>query len=461
MKQIMDGNKAAALVSYKFTEVAGIYPITPASSMAEHVDEMSTLGEKNFFDDTVKVVEMQSEAGAIATVHGLLQNGVLASTYTASQGLLLMIPNMYKIAGELLPCVINVAARTVATHALSIMGDHSDIYACRTTGFAMLASSSVQQVMHLTNIAYLSAIRGRVPFINFFDGFRTSHEYNKIDVIDFEKVKKLIDKEALNKFRSRSLDVDNPTTRGTNQGDQIYFQAIESRNEFYDNVPDIVNNYMKDINEITGENYKPFNYYGDPKAKYVIVAMGSICEAIKEYIDYKKSKIGLIEVHLYRPFSSKYFLNVLPKTVKRISVLNRTKEMGGAEPLYLDVLDIIKSNKLNIEVSTGRYGLSSKNTNLSDMPGNPNRNIHKMEDTVIKICDIQEEAADYVLQFLDAWKEVRNCIEQVPDSKAQYILECRYLSFEDWEDIAAELGYTVRNVQRIVHEAIDQITIAG
>ncbi len=367
MKQIMDGNKAAALVSYKFTEVAGIYPITPASSMAEHVDEMATLGEKNFFDDTVKVVEMQSEAGAIATVHGLLQNGVLASTYTASQGLLLMIPNMYKIAGELLPCVINVAARTVATHALSIMGDHSDIYACRTTGFAMLASSSVQQVMHLTNIAYLSAIRGRVPFINFFDGFRTSHEYNKIDVIDFEKVKKLIDKEALNKFRNRSLDVDNPTTRGTNQGDQIYFQAIESRNEFYDNVPDIVNNYMKDINEITGENYKPFNYYGDPKAKYVIVAMGSICEAIKEYIDYKKSKIGLIEVHLYRPFSSKYFLNVLPKTVKRISVLNRTKEMGGAEPLYLDVLDIIKSNKLNIEVSTGRYGLSSKNTNLSDI----------------------------------------------------------------------------------------------
>ncbi len=367
MKQIMDGNKAAALVSYKFTEVAGIYPITPASSMAEHVDEMSTLGEKNFFDDTVKVVEMQSEAGAIATVHGLLQNGVLASTYTASQGLLLMIPNMYKIAGELLPCVINVAARTVATHALSIMGDHSDIYACRTTGFAMLASSSVQDVMNLTNIAYLSAIRGRVPFINFFDGFRTSHEYNKIDVIDFEKVKKLIDKEALNKFRSRSLDVDNPTTRGTNQGDQIYFQAVESRNEFYDNVPDIVNNYMKDINEITGENYKPFNYYGDPKAKYVIVAMGSVCETIKEYIDYKKSKIGLIEVHLYRPFSSKYFLNVLPKTVKRISVLNRTKEMGGSEPLYLDVLDIIKSNKLNIEVSTGRYGLSSKNTNLSDI----------------------------------------------------------------------------------------------
>ena len=367
MKQIIDGNTACALASYKFTEVAGIYPITPASTMAEVVDNLSSKEEKNFFNDTVKVVEMQSEAGAIGTVHGLLQNGVLASTYTASQGLLLMLPNMYKIAGELLPCVINVAARTISTHALSIMGDHSDIYAARSTGFAILSSSSVQQVMHLTNIAYLSAIRGRVPFLNFFDGFRTSHEYNKIDIIDFQKIKKLIDKEALNKFRNRSLDIDNPTTRGTNQGDGIYFQAVESRNEFYQKLPDIVNNYMKDINEITGENYKPFNYYGDPKAKHVVVAMGSVCETIKEYIDYKKSKIGLIEVHLYRPFSSKYFLSVLPKTTKKISVLNRTKENGSKEPLYLDVLDIIKSKKLNIEVLTGRYGLSSKDTNLSDI----------------------------------------------------------------------------------------------
>ena len=367
MKQIMDGNTACAEVSYKFTEVAGIYPITPASTMAEVIDTMSSKGEINFFNDTVKVVEMQSEAGAIGTVHGLLQNGVLSSTYTASQGLLLMLPNMYKIAGELLPCVVNVAARTVATHALSIMGDHSDIYAARTTGFAMLASSSVQQIMHLTNIAYLSTIRGRVPFINFFDGFRTSHEYNKIDVIDFDKVKNLIDKESLKKFRNRSLDVDNPTTRGTNQGDGIYFQVAESRNEYYENLPHIVNNYMKEINEITGENYKPFNYYGDPKAKHVIVAMGSVCETIKEYLDYKKSKIGLIEVHLYRPFSSKYFLNVLPKTTKRIAVLSRTKEIGGKEPLYLDVLEVIKSKKLNIEVITGRYGLSSKDTNLSDI----------------------------------------------------------------------------------------------
>ena len=368
MKKIMDGNKACALSSYKFTEVAGIYPITPATTMAESIDELSAKGEKNFFDDKVKVVEMQSEAGAIGTVHGLLQNGILASTYTASQGFLLMIPNMYKIAGELLPCVINVAARTVATHALSIMGDQSDIYAARGTGFAFLASSSVQQVMDLTNITYLSAIRGRIPFVNFFDGFRTSHEYNKIEIIDYEKVKKLIDKEALQKFRNHSLDIDNPTTRGTNEGDGIYFQAIESRNEFYDRLPDIVNNYMKDINEITGKNYKPFQYYGDPKAKYVIVAMGSVCETIKEFLDFKSTKLGLIEVHLYRPFSSKYFLNVLPKTVKKIAVLDRAKEPGSLkEPLCLDVEDIIKNNHLNIEVYGGRYGLSSKNTNLNDI----------------------------------------------------------------------------------------------
>ncbi|MGN0993231.1 MAG: pyruvate:ferredoxin (flavodoxin) oxidoreductase [Bacilli bacterium] len=368
MKKIMDGNKACALSSYKFTEVAGIYPITPATTMAETIDELSAKGEKNFFDDKVKVVEMQSEAGAIGTVHGLLQNGILASTYTASQGLLLMLPNMYKIAGELLPCVINVAARTIATHALSIMGDQSDIYSTRGTGFAILSSSSVQQAMDLTNIAYLSTIRGRIPFINFFDGFRTSHEYNKIEVIDYEKVKKLIDKEALQKFRNRSLDIDNPTTRGTNQGDGVYFQAVESRNDFYDRLPDIVNNYMKDINEITGKNYKPFQYYGDPKAKYVIVAMGSVCETIKEFLDFKNTKLGLIEVHLYRPFSSKYFLNVLPKTVKKIAVLDRTKEPGSLkEPLCLDVEDVIKSNNLKIEVCGGRYGLSSKNTNLNDI----------------------------------------------------------------------------------------------
>ncbi len=368
MKKILDGNTACAIVSYKFTEVAGIYPITPATTMAEYIDRASSSGEKNFFNDPVKVIEMQSEAGAIATVHGLLQNGILASTYTASQGLLLMLPNMYKIAGEMLPCVINVAARTIATHALSIMGDQSDIYSARGTGFAMLASSSVQEVMDLTNVAYLSTIKGRIPFLNFFDGFRTSHEYNKVEVIDFEKVKKLIDMDSINRFRKNSLDISNPTTRGTNQGDGIYFEALEARNTYYDKLPDIVNSYMKEINKITGKSYKPFNYYGDKKAKHIIVAMGSVCETIKEFLSYNNKGLGLIEVHLYRPFSDKYFLDILPKTTKKIAILDRTKEAGSLnEPLCLDIIDIIKNNNLNIEVLGGRYGISSKDTNLNDI----------------------------------------------------------------------------------------------
>ena len=368
MKKILDGNTACAIVSYKFTEVAGIYPITPATTMAEYIDRASSSGEKNFFNDPVKVIEMQSEAGAIATVHGLLQNGILASTYTASQGLLLMLPNMYKIAGEMLPCVINVAARTIATHALSIMGDQSDIYSARGTGFAMLASSSVQEVMDLTNIVYLSTIKGRIPFLNFFDGFRTSHEYNKVEVIDFEKVKKLIDMDSINRFRKNSLDISNPTTRGTNQGDGIYFEALEARNTYYDKLPDIVNSYMKEINKITGKNYKPFNYYGDKKAKHIIVAMGSVCDTIKEFLNYDSKGLGLIEVHLYRPFSDKYFLDILPKTTKKIAVLDRTKEAGSLnEPLCLDIIDIIKNNNLNIAVLGGRYGISSKDTNLNDI----------------------------------------------------------------------------------------------
>lgn len=366
-QKIMDGNSACSYVSYNFTEVAGIYPITPASTMAEKVDEYSASGKTNMFGDVVKVVEMQSEAGAIGMVHGLLQNGVLATTYTASQGLLLMIPNMYKIAGELLPCVINVAARTVATHALSIMGDHSDIYSTRQTGFAILASSSVQQVMDLTGVSYLSAIKGRVPFINFFDGFRTSHEYNKINVIDNEIFKELIDYKALENFRKNSLDIDNPTTRGTNQGDMVYFEAVEARNKYYEKLPDIVNDYMEKINKKINTNYKPFNYYGDKNAKKVIVAMGSVCETVKEVIKEEKG-LGLIEVHLYRPFSSKYFLNVLPKSVRKIAVLDRTKEAASnGEPLYLDVVEIIKKHNLKIEVVGGRYGLSSKNTTKNDI----------------------------------------------------------------------------------------------
>lgn len=367
MYKIIDGNEACAYSSYNFTEVAGIYPITPASTMAELTDKWSASGKLNFFGSPVNIVQMQSEAGAIAMVHGALQSGCLSSTYTASQGLLLMIPNMYKIAGELLPCVINVAARSIATHALSILGDHQDIYATRTTGFAFLASSSVQQVMDLTNVAYLSTIEGKVPFVNFFDGFRTSHELQKVELIDTEEIKYLINYDKLKEFRDNALAPTNPVTRGTNQNDDIYFQMTEARNTYYEKLDDIVNSYMKKINKLTNRDYKPFNYYGDKEATRVLVAMGSVCETIKETIDYlnsKDEKVGLIEVHLYRPFSTKYFMNVLPKSTTSIAVLDRTKEAGSSgEPLYLDVVNIIKTQGLDdIKVIGGRYGLSSKNT---------------------------------------------------------------------------------------------------
>ena len=322
MKKIIDGNEACARVSYKFTEACGIYPITPSSPMAENVEKMSIAGEKNFFGSKVKVFEMQSEAGAIGAVHGMLSSGVLASTYTASQGLLLMIPNMYKIAGENLPLVIDVAARTISTHALSIMGDHSDIYAARSTGFAFICSSSVEDIEQMTSVAHLSAIKGRVPFVNFFDGFRTSHEYQKIDLIDLDEVEKLIDKKSVEEFRNRSLDIDNPTIWGTNQGDSCFFENSEARNKYYSALPDIVNDYMEKTNKITGKDIKPFNYYGDKNATKVIVAMGSVCDTIREYIDKNDSneKIGLIEVHLFRPFSKAYFLKALPETTKTIAV---------------------------------------------------------------------------------------------------------------------------------------------
>ena len=367
MKKIMDGNEACSYVSYNFTEVAGIYPITPASPMAEAVDKLSGDGKKNFFGEEVRVVEMESEAGAAGMVHGSLQAGCLTTTYTASQGLLLMIPNMYKIAGEQLPCVIHVAARSLATHALSIFGDHQDVYAARSTGFAMLATSSVQQVMDLTAVAHLSAIKGKVPFLHFFDGFRTSHELSKVDVIDLEKLKSLIDEKALDEFRSLALNPNKPFTRGTAQNEDIYFQMMEVRNPYYEKLPDIVNDYMKEINKITGRNYAPFEYYGSEKATKIIVAMGSVCGTIKDTIDYlvneKGQDVGLIEVHLYRPFSTKYFLKVLPKSVKKIAVLDRTKEAGSAgEPLYLDVLKTVKDVESKIKVVGGRYGLSSKNT---------------------------------------------------------------------------------------------------
>ena len=369
--KIMDGNEACITVSYNFTEVAGIYPITPSSTMAELADKWASDGITNMFGTPVKVVEMQSEAGAAGMIHGSLQAGCLTTTYTASQGLLLMIPNMYKIAGELLPCVINVAARSLATHSLSILGDHQDIYATRSTGFAILASSSVQQVMDLTGVAHLSAIKGRVPFINFFDGFRTSHELDKIKVIDTDKLKELVDVSALEEFRNRSLNPANPKTRGTTQNDDIYFQNVEARNRYYDNLPNIVNDYMQEVNKITGEDYKPFNYYGSSNAKRIIVAMGSVCETIKEVVDKlneSNEEVGLIEVHLYRPFSKEYLLNVLPESVERIAVLDRTKEPGSlGEPLYLDINGAL-ANK-NIEIIGGRYGLSSKNTTPADING--------------------------------------------------------------------------------------------
>ncbi len=362
--KIMDGNEACSYVAYNFSEIAGIYPITPASPMAEYTDKWSAEGKVNFFGDKVKVVEMESEAGAVAMCHGALQNGTIATTYTASQGLLLMIPNMYKIAGEMLPCVINVSARALATHALSILGDHQDIYSTRATGFAFLASSSVQQVMDLTSVAYLSSLKGSIPFVNFFDGFRTSHELQKIELLDMDKVKPLIDKKKLEEFRKKALS-NNIATRGTNQNDDIYFQIAEARNKYYDALPDIVNEYMEQMKKVTGRDYKPFNYYGSKDATKVIVAMGSVCEAIKETIDVmiaNGEKVGLIEVHLYRPFSPKYLLNVLPKTVKNIAVLDRTKESGAHEPLYLDVAEVISNYDSKIKVIGGRYGLSSKNT---------------------------------------------------------------------------------------------------
>ena len=368
MKKIVtiDGNEACSNSAYMFTEVSGIYPITPSSPMAEHVDEWSSKGRVNIFNDQVKVVEMQSEAGAAGMVHGSLEAGLLTTTFTASQGLLLMIPNMYKIAGEMLPCVMHVAARSLASHALSIFGDHQDIYATRMTGFCMLASSSVQDTAYLSIVAHLASIKSSLPFMHFFDGFRTSHEIDKISVLELEDVKDLVDYEAINKFRNKALNPMHPVIKGTAQNDDIYFQAVEARNKFYLEVPKIVEDYMEKINEIAGTNYKPFNYYGSSTAKHIIIAMGSVCETIKEVIDVVGGDIGLVEVHLYRPFDSKSLKKVIPASVNNIAVLDRTKEAGSeGEPLYLDVVAALKDTK--IKIVGGRYGLSSKNTSPSSI----------------------------------------------------------------------------------------------
>ena len=367
--QTMDGNNAAAHVSYAFTDLAAIYPITPSSVMAEVTDSWSTAGVKNIFGEQVKVVEMQSEAGAAGAVHGSLSAGALTTTYTASQGLLLMIPNMYKIAGELLPSVIHVSARAVASHALSIFGDHSDIYACRQTGYAMLCSTNPQEVMDLGAVAHLSAIKGRVPFLHFFDGFRTSHEIQKIEKWDYETLKGMVDMDAVQAFRDRALNPEKPVLHGTAQNPDIFFQAREACNTYYNNIPNVVTEYMDKVNAEIGTDYKLFNYYGAPDAEEVIVAMGSVCDTIEETIDYllkQGRKVGLVKVRLYRPFVSSAFAAAIPATVKKISVLDRTKEPGSlGEPLYLDVVAALKKeNKFqDAQVFTGRYGLGSKDCN--------------------------------------------------------------------------------------------------
>ena len=377
MKKQVDGNSACSRVAYLFSEVCSIYPITPSSTMASNVDALTSTNLKNIFNDKPRVVEMQSEAGAAGALHGALLSGSLASTFTASQGLLLMIPNMYKIAGECLPGVIHVASRTIATHALSIFGDHSDIYGVRETGFCMLSSSNVFDAQNLAAVAHLSAIKGGLPFVHFFDGFRTSHELNTIEEIPDEELLKLVPWKELEEYKNRCLNVSCDKEYGMAENEDIYFQTVEARNELYNKMPDIVNGYMESINKIMNTNYKPFEYYGNPNAKNIIIAMGSVTDTIKLVVD-KLGDVGLINVHLYRPFSTKYLLDVLPSTVKNIAVLDRTKEAGSiGEPLYLDIVSALKDR--NINIVGGRYGLSSKNTTPSQI-----YSVYKMLDGNLK-----------------------------------------------------------------------------
>ncbi len=391
-----DGNHAAAHIAYIFSEVAAIFPITPSSNMAENVDEWSAAGLKNMFGQTLRVAEMQSEAGAAGAVHGSLQAGALTTTFTASQGLLLMIPNMYKIAGELLPCVFHVSARTVAAHALSIFGDHSDVMATRQTGFAMLATGNVQEIMDIAAVAHLASIKTRVPFLHFFDGFRTSHEIQKVEYFETEELAKLVDMQALQQFRDRAINPEHPVTRGTAQNPEIFFQAKEASSHFYDPVADVVEAYMQELSKMCGREYHPFTYYGAKDAENIIVAMGSITDTTKEVIDYltaKGEKVGLITCHLYRPFSEKYFFNVLPKTVKRITVLDRTKEIGAmGEPLFLDVRSMFYDRADAPMIVGGRYGLSSKDTTPAHMLGvfeNMKMNEPKNQFTVGIVDDVK------------------------------------------------------------------------
>ncbi|MGE4354133.1 MAG: pyruvate:ferredoxin (flavodoxin) oxidoreductase [Oscillospiraceae bacterium] len=415
----MDGNNAAAHVSYAFTEVAGIYPITPSSPMADYVDQWSANGLKNIFGTQVKVVEMQSEGGASGTVHGSLAAGALTTTYTASQGLLLMIPNMYKIAGELLPCVFHVSARTVASHALNIFGDHSDVYACRQTGFGMLAEGNVQEVMDLGAVAHLAAIKSSVPFINFFDGFRTSHEIQKIEVWDYDDLKEMCDMDAVNAFRKHALNPEHPAMRGSHENGDIFFQHREACNKYYEAVPGIVEDYMAKVNAKLGTNYQLFNYYGAEDADRVIIAMGSICDVSEEVIDYLNAhgeKVGLIKVRLYRPFAADKLLEAIPATVKKIAVLDRTKEPGSlGEPLYLDVVTALaNAGKTDITVTGGRYGLGSKDTPPSSVFA------------VYKELAKDAPARQFTIGITDDVTGLSLPEEPAPNTAAEGTIECKF-----------------------------------
>ncbi len=415
----MDGNNAAAHVSYAFTEVAGIYPITPSSPMADYVDQWSAQGLKNIFGTTVKVAEMQSEAGAAGTVHGSLAAGALTTTYTASQGLLLMIPNMYKIAGELLPCVFHVSARCVASHALNIFGDHSDVYACRQTGFAMLAETNTQEVMDLAPVAHLAAIEGRVPFLNFFDGFRTSHEIQKIQVWDYEDLKEMCDMDAVEAFRKRALNPEHPVMRGSHENGDIFFQHREACNKYYNAVPAIVEKYMDKVNAKIGTEYKLFNYYGAEDAERVIIAMGSICDVAEEVIDYltaKGEKVGLVKVRLYRPFSAEKLVEAIPQTVKKIAVLDRTKEPGAlGEPLYLDVVAALAATGRKVDtVVGGRYGLGSKDTPPSSIFA------------VYKALESENPKHNFTIGITDDVTELSLPEESAPNTAAEGTIECKF-----------------------------------
>ncbi len=415
----MDGNNAAAHVSYAFTEVAGIYPITPSSPMADYVDQWSAQGLKNIFGTTVKVAEMQSEAGAAGTVHGSLNAGALTTTYTASQGLLLMIPNMYKIAGELLPCVFHVSARCVASHALNIFGDHSDVYACRQTGFAMLAETNPQEVMDLGAVAHLASIEGRVPFINFFDGFRTSHEIQKIQVWDFEDLKEMCNMDAVEQFRKRALNPEHPVMRGSHENGDIFFQHREACNKYYDAMPEIVEKYMDKVNAKLGTDYKLFNYYGAADAERVIIAMGSICDVAEEVIDYlnaKGEKVGLVKVRLYRPFSAKKLAEAIPASAKAIAVLDRTKEPGAlGEPLFMDVVGALAATGRKVDtVIGGRYGLGSKDT--------PPSSIFAVYNELNKA----EPKAQFTLGINDDVTGLSLDEEEAPNTAAEGTIECKF-----------------------------------